>query len=597
MSTEIILLLGIILTSGALYVAHLIATVIATVVAWRRRIVIGILVAPAIVLLAWLAGVPMSWHLPAISGAAAAAMVWRRWTRNADRVNRWGQSGRRKAGVASAIDVFRFASAWSCRRKACIVRPSMAKLTRLQRARVPATEFAVRVAKVGIGRWVWTSRENVTLLFGAPRYGKSGTLAGQIIDAPGAVVATSTRGDLFESTCEQREKRGSVYVFNAVGLGDIPSTLMFDPLTNCKDPVAAFERATDMMSTSDEGGAGGDREWWEAQGRRVLAALMHAAALGDMTMNTVLSWVADPVGNERIIASLLRESPQPAYVQDVKQFVSTNERTRTSITSSIMPSLGWLTSPAASAAARPGATIDVEDLLRSHVTIYLIGAKETQSGPLVCALTGYLAREARRLAGFMPGGRLDPPLTFVLDEAAQLSPPLDDWTADMGGRGVTILAAYQSRSQLLDRWSPAKAGTIMNNATRIMLFGGTKEKEDLEYWTTLGGDRDEEVVTTDEHGAIKSRTVRKVPVFIPAQIANLAPATKGSPARVILFGGGMPPALGSAQMLWQRRDVRWRIARARLVRLLAWLRRHWPKRALAPVISLTKQRPVDDEAA
>ena len=51
--------------------------------------------------------------------------------------------------------------------------------------------------------------------------------------------------------------------------------------------------------------------------------------------------------------------------------------------------------------------------------MFLLGAEETQAAPLVCALTGHIAREARRLAALQPGGRLDPPLTLVLAEAAQ----------------------------------------------------------------------------------------------------------------------------------------------------------------------------------
>ncbi len=64
-------------------------------------------------------------------------------------------------------------------------------------------------------------------------------------------------------------------------------------------------------------------------------------------------------------------------------------------------------------------------------------------------MTGWIAREARRLAAFCPGGRLDPPLSLRLDEAALICPiPLHQWTADMGGRGVSIVACFQSRAQV-----------------------------------------------------------------------------------------------------------------------------------------------------
>src|SRR5947209_9013927 len=45
-------------------------------------------------------------------------------------------------------------------------------------------------------------------------------------------------------------------------------------------------------------------------------------------------------------------------------------------------------------------------------------------------------------------GRLDRPLTMVLDEAAAICPlPLDNWTADIGGRNVTNHISAQSRAQ------------------------------------------------------------------------------------------------------------------------------------------------------
>ncbi|MFC5946842.1 type IV secretory system conjugative DNA transfer family protein, partial [Pseudonocardia lutea] len=299
---------------------------------------------------------------------------------------------------------------------------------------------------------------------------------------------------------------------------------------------------------------GGDREYWEAQARRVLTAFLHAAALGGREMHTVLAWVADPDEHKHEVTSLLRLSPIRAYVEDANQFLTTNDRTRSSITSTVMPALGWLSSPAATAAAShrgglPG--LDVEELLRSQGTIYLLGADESQVAPLVCALTGHIAREARRLAARKPSGRLDPPLMLALDEAALISPvPLESWTADMGGRGVAIVAAFQSRAQLVARWGETGAAIILNNTASVMVFGGTRDRDDLGYWSALAGERDEPVATTDDNGVVLSRTVRRVPVIAPAQLANLPFG------RVLLIRRGMPPVLGRVRMAWKRRDVR-----------------------------------------
>ena len=160
-----------------------------------------------------------------------------------------------------------------------------------------------------------------------------------------------------------------------------------------------------------------------------------------------------------------------------------------------------------------------------------------------------------------------------LDEAALICPvPLHQWTADMGGRGVTIIAAFQSRAQVLDRYGESKAEVILNNSAAVMVFGGTRSREDLTYWSTLGGERDEPTLTTDMHGRVASRTTRRVPVLAPAQIANLPAET------VVTFRRGMPPVIGRVQMAYRRADVRAQFfpeafdvrTRARVLTVLAW---------------------------
>jgi len=524
--------------------------ILAAAVAWRRgargtAVMFGVVALLPTVTLWGL----LPWPAVFAAGVVLVGVLWHRWFRSSAMVTRWSARSRRKAGVASTLDVARFASAVVLRRRAATVRPSLAGLSRWQRWRLPVVEVAVLLCRTGFVR-VWSSIEDVTLIFGGPRTGKTGWLAGRVLDAPGALLVTSTRTDLHDLCAPLRARRGPVFVFNAVGLGGLVSTITFDPLTGCTDPVTAAERATDMLGATSRGG-GGDREFWDAQARRVLAALLHAAALGGKQMRDVLGWVADPDRAQREVPAALRKSGEPAFEQDAMQFVSTNERTRTSITSTIMPALGWLTNSAASAAAAPGRPFDVAELLASRATVFLLGAEETQAAPLVCALTGHIAREARRLAAREPGGRLDPPLTLALDEAALISPvPLQSWTADMGGRGVTILAAFQSRAQLLARWGAHDTATILNNTGAVMVFGGTRDRDDLQFWSTLAGERDEPITTTDLNGRVASRTVRKVAVLAPAQIANLPTGT------VMVIRRGIPPVVGRVQMAWRRRDVR-----------------------------------------
>ena len=163
----------------------------------------------------------------------------------------------------------------------------------------------------------------------------------------------------------------------------------------------------------------------------------------------------------------------------------------------------------------------------------------------------------RQLASEMPDGRLDPPLTLALDEAALICPiPLDSWTADMGGRNVTIHIAVQSRAQLRQRWGDVGAAAIINNAAILLVFGGARDVDDLTAYSTLTGDRDELVSTYANNGTVISKTTQRVPVLSEAQFAQLPPG------QVVIIRRGMPPAIGRVQMAWKRHDVRTATRRA-----------------------------------
>jgi type IV secretion system protein VirD4 len=215
------------------------------------------------------------------------------------------------------------------------------------------------------------------------------------------------------------------------------------------------------------------------------------------------------------------------------------------------PALTWLPNPHARAATKGNQVLNVAQLLRTRGTVYLLGAEDGSTASLVAALTGYIAREARRIADLQPGGRLDPSLLLALDEAALICPiPLDRWSADMGGRGIQIIAAFQSRAQAIGKWGATGAAELINNAGAIVLFGGCKDEKDLHFWSSLFGDRDEEVVTTNSNGEVISRSVRKVAVFSPAQLASL-PKFK-----VVVWRSSMLPVMGKVDKFWTRPEHR-----------------------------------------
>lgn len=484
------------------------------------------------------------------------------------RVRRWAARGHRRNGFASRTTILRVASRLAMRRKAKILRPSLAQVSWWRRWFATGTrEFATAIARVGALR-IWSSVEEVTLRVGGPRTGKTGELAGRILDAPGAVITTSTRTDLVELTSQLREtKHGPTGVFNPSGLGSLESTVTFDPLSGCETPKTAVHRAEDLMSGVSVPGSGGEHEFWSAQAKRTLAALLHAAALSGASMYTVMSWVSNPgkAEHRKQVQTALRRSPEPAFELDAMQFLDTNERSRSSVCMTIMPALQWLTDPTAVAATQ-GGTFDVAQLLEARGTLYLLGAEDGLTAPLVTALTAHIAREARRIAADQASGRLDPPLTLALDEAALICPvPLDRWSADMGGRGVAIHVAVQGRSQLQQRWGTQGASTILNNTATLLVYGATKDHDDLQAYSALTDQRWEMVPAI---GAERAPAPQKTPAMSPAQISQLRFG------RALIVRRGMPATVGRVQMAWQRHDHKTHRRNQRLAALRARLDHH-----------------------
>lgn len=482
------------------------------------------------------------WLVVPLSGAIAWA-GWGRWQhRDAQSTVRgWERRSTKHKGLAGRWALLWHSSAWSLKRKAAVLRPTFAKLSRWERWLTAATAYGIPICRVGWWIRLWVSVEEVVCLFGRPRRGKTGHLIHWVVDWAGPLLVTSTKLDIYRLTQGLRSKRGPVRVFNPQGLGKLPNTIAFDPLIDCENPVRAEERAVDLISGGVGGGDGEGRRW-DDQAQRVLTSFLHAAALGGYSMTDVLRWVARPDASESAVMKLLRTSPSAvAFMPSAAQFFDTNSRTRSSVTFTIMPALAWLTNPTALAATQGASRLAVRELLAEHTTVYLFAEGRSRLGPLMSALTGYISREAKRIAAECPGERLDPGLRLVLDEVANICPvPLPEWTSDFGSHGISIIAAFQSRAQMVSRWGQSGARDIANNTGATVLHAYGSDTDDLEHWVTLAGHRDE----------ITDKGVRRVPVLTLTQLRELPRGT------VVVFPPDTSPTIGRMRPGWKRPDVR-----------------------------------------
>jgi hypothetical protein len=188
------------------------------------------------------------------------------------------------------------------------------RLAALRRSRriCPSLPWLVRAVapaehSVFLGRAHWRHHlrvplEEHVLVMAPPRTYKTAFLADVILRHPGAVLATTTKADVYRLTAAVRSWRGPVHVFNPQSIGGVPSTFAWSPVDGCEDPATAIRRADAFaFAVSREGVEGGT--FWSAKASDYLRGYFCAAALGGYDMAAVATWVsgADPQVPERIL--------------------------------------------------------------------------------------------------------------------------------------------------------------------------------------------------------------------------------------------------------------------------------------------------------
>lgn len=486
--------------------------------------------------------------LALVGGTAAVRAVRRNST--AGQIERWNRRTVRSGGTATLYHHMRTSSSLARLSHATRLRPSLSQLSSWERFRLPATDYAVLLGTAGV-RTLYASIEDTVLRVAGPRSGKTTAMAARILDAPGGVIVTSTRVDLLK-TLPLRAERGPCWTYDPGGVSGTGSSLKWSPLVGCTDPAVAAQRAADMMPPS----ASGEGQRWDVQASRVLGVLMHAAALADLSMTAVVRWLAADgdqlaAARQQVDRALTRSTMAGSFRMTARQYYDTVDRTRSSIVTTAMPVLAWLNDERAAAIGdcQVADSMDLGDLIDGQGTLYILGTNTGSTAPLTSALVAEIVRQATVRAE-RRGGRLDPPLTFVLDEAAKVAPgPLHQWTADGGGRGVLFDLAFQSLAAIREVWGEHAASMILSNSNVVLLGAGCKDPADLAHWEALTGVREREVITRDDKGNVTARTTQLVPVVSRDQIHDLPKGT------VVAYGLGGVTILRTPDT-WRRRKVR-----------------------------------------
>ena len=420
------------------------------------------------------------------------------------------------------------------------VRPDMGFCRRLF---APTTDYAVRLGRAQYGRRVYARGEDQTLVLAPQRVGKSGLLADRILSHQGPLLATTTRGDLYQITAAARALQGPVGVFNPQGVAGIASTFAWDLLEPCRDVVMAHRMAGWLTGGSANRANHGNLEWFEQKGDVALSALLWAAAVGGYSITDVFRW-NQLDGHEAALQVLATYPGASREMLSVARRVFEPNRTADSVRATIELSLSWAMIPGLRDAVTPGRGrgFDLDQFLDHNGSVYLVasGDEDSPLTPLFRAFASWLHWSAGLAGTLTPAGRLAVPLLEALDELAVICPvDLPAMLADSAGKGILIVAVAHSRSQLAQRWGDHGAETIWAlTGTKILLPGISDAKtlsdvSDLYGPVSLGDD-----------------DAKSVPVVPPELLRSLPDW------RALVIRMNLNPVVVKFRPAWKRRGYR-----------------------------------------
>ncbi|HEY3684788.1 MAG TPA: TraM recognition domain-containing protein [Streptosporangiaceae bacterium] len=390
------------------------------------------------------------------------------------------------------------------------------------------------------GRTVYASWEDTVLAFMGPRTGKTTTFTvPAVLSAPGPVIATSNKADLWAATAAIREDEtgGEIWLFDPQAVTYQPQRWWWNPLLHLTTVEDADRLAGHFVLTvADER----QRDLWGPAAQDLLAALLLAAAHTGRSLRDVTQWLTEPgvptpcelldSAGFRAMAASLRGAQNGAV--ETRDGIYQTARTAAKCLND-EAIMAWVT-PGDLPEFDPGAFADSVD------TLYLLSKSRSAAAPLIAALTDATMRAAERRAE-QAGGRLDPPLPVILDEAANICriADLPDLYSHLGSRGIVPVTILQSYEQGTTVWGEAGMAALWGAATKKLIGAGCDSPRLARDLSSLIGQHDVPVrgVTYQDGRPGENISLRRQEILDPAQIRALAPGT------AVLLATGVKPAL------------------------------------------------------
>ena len=396
------------------------------------------------------------------------------------------------------------------RRRAVALRPALAEAA--ARGQLDHRDLGLRLGRLA-GRDVFASDEDVLLEIAGPRSNKTSALVvPAILSAPGLVITTSNKPDSYILTVGLRSLVGRVFVLDPQRIAGAAQTWWCDLLAAVHDITDAQRLVGHFMTTV---GAGHERAdpYFTQGAQRLLTQLWLAASTSDRhSLRDVLAWLAtrsdEPVG-------LLRRAGLHAAAQGLQGTLEAPPDQRGGLYETALTAMASLESEAVARYVTPphtwtepprvnpiirldpwqlmvGYTTDAHGHPVPRDTLYLL----TQEGagtaaPVVAALVDQILHTAADTARAR-GGRVDPPIRPILDEAANIAPirNLPDLYSYFGSMSIQIMTWLQSYQQGVAVWGRAGMDKLWSAATVKLIGAGVHDPSFCEHISRLIGPHD-----------------------------------------------------------------------------------------------------------
>ena len=338
------------------------------------------------------------------------------------------------------------------------------------------------------------------MILGPPRSGKTTSLViPNVLAANGAVVSTSTKPDVLDATAAARSTLGRTWLFDPTGSADPgrhSRRLRWSPIQSCTEWTGALAMARALVevgSASATESRGGSTHWTE-RAEALMAPLLHAAAMDDTDMRTVLTWVDR---RQALPAQQILSSGPPtgsALARNLLDgIVATDPRELSGIWSTASGALAGFRSEQA-LEATSGPNFDAGRFVSSSDTIYITAPAHLQAqvAPLVVGLIEDVRQATYARAAHQDfDARSVPPVLLALDEVANVAPlpGLPAMISEGGGQGLITVACLQDLSQARHRW-PGQADGFPSLFGTTVVLPGIGDVGTLRSLSLLAGDEE-----------------------------------------------------------------------------------------------------------